>query len=168
MEWFTINSMQYIGILLSGILVYIALIAFIKMVGLRALSKMSAHDFAVTIAIGSILGATISQENPSLIQGVLSIFVLLLLQYAVSQFRKNTDQSFFENKPLLILKDGVILEENLDKARITKADLAAKLREANVLRLQDARAVIFESTGDISVLHGDKDIDEFIMKEVRV
>ena len=68
----------------------------------------------------------------------------------------------------MILKDGVILQENLDKARITKADLAAKLREANVLRLQDARAVIFESTGDISVLHGDKDIDEFIMKEVRV
>lgn len=166
MEWYTINLTQLIGIVITGVFIYSALIIFIKIVGLRALSKMSAHDFAVTIAIGSILGATISQENPSLLQGALSIAVLLALQYCVSMMRKHTNQTIFENSPLLIMKNGIFLEENLYKARMTRADVAAKLREANVLNMKDAKAVVFESTGDVSVLHGDKDIDDFIMKDV--
>ena len=46
-----------------------------------------------------------------------------------------------------------ILEDNLRKARVTKSDLRSKLREANVTRLDQVKSVIFETTGDISVLH---------------
>ena len=37
---------------------------------------------------------------------------------------------------------------------MTEADLRAKLREANVLAMDEIRAVVMESTGDVSVLHG--------------
>ncbi|MDO6471263.1 YetF domain-containing protein [Maribacter sp. 1_MG-2023] len=45
----------------------------------------------------------------------------------------------------------------------------AKLREANVLQLSQVKAVIFETTGDISVLHSDKpiDIDAVIVEDVK-
>lgn len=33
--------------------------------------------------------------------------------------------------------------------------MSGKLREANVLDLSQVRAVILETTGDVSVLHGD-------------
>ena len=49
-----------------------------------------------------------------------------------------------------------ILWNNLKKSNVTEADLKAKLREANVIELEEVRAVIFESTGDISVLHTSK------------
>ena len=39
-------------------------------------------------------------------------------------------------------------------ARITRDDLYAKLREANVTSFDQVHAVIAETTGDISVLHG--------------
>jgi uncharacterized membrane protein YcaP (DUF421 family) len=50
-----------------------------------------------------------------------------------------------------------ILEENMKSVRMTKDDLYAKLREANVTRLDQVRAVVVESTGDVSVLHEDPD-----------
>jgi uncharacterized membrane protein YcaP (DUF421 family) len=54
----------------------------------------------------------------------------------------------------MMLMDGTqILHKNLKKARVTESDLRSKLREANVLELSQVRAVIFEATGDISVLH---------------
>ena len=64
------------------------------------------------------------------------------------------------------MKGDKILHENLNKNRITEEDLMAKLREANVLRLEDVQAVVLEQTGDISVLHGDKDIDAQILKGI--
>jgi len=43
-----------------------------------------------------------------------------------------------------------------------------KLREANVLRLSQVRAVVFETTGDISVLHttDNTELDKIIMEDV--
>ena len=73
------------------------------------------------------------------------------------------------NTPILLMQDGQVFEENLKKCLVSKSDLMAKLREANVLQLSEVRAVVFETTGDISVLHTSENIaiDEEIMNEVK-
>ncbi|WP_311199201.1 YetF domain-containing protein [Leisingera caerulea] len=53
------------------------------------------------------------------------------------------------------MRDGVILEAALTATRVAESDLIAKLREANVKDLSQVSAVVLETTGDISVLHGD-------------
>jgi uncharacterized membrane protein YcaP (DUF421 family) len=66
--------------------------------------------------------------------------------------------------------DGeTILYDNLKKAHVTEGDLRAKLREANVLDLAQIRAVVFESTGDIAVLHTadqDQKLKEWLLEGV--
>jgi uncharacterized membrane protein YcaP (DUF421 family) len=62
-----------------------------------------------------------------------------------------------DNPPLLLMAGAQVLHDNLRRARVTEADLRAKLREANVLHPGQVRAVVFESTGDLSVLHGPAD-----------
>ncbi len=46
-----------------------------------------------------------------------------------------------------------MIDDNLRKANVTRADVYGKLREANALNYGQVLAVIFETTGDISVLH---------------
>lgn len=46
-----------------------------------------------------------------------------------------------------------MLEENLKATKVTPDDLKAKLREANVTDLNQIKAVVLETTGEISVLH---------------
>ena len=58
------------------------------------------------------------------------------------------------------------LDDALAASRVTRADVHAKLREANALDLSRVRAVVLETTGDISVLHGDA-IDPVLLDEVR-
>jgi uncharacterized membrane protein YcaP (DUF421 family) len=48
-----------------------------------------------------------------------------------------------------------ILHDNMKSAKVTHNDLRAKLREANVTQLLQVKAVVLETTGDISVLHND-------------
>ena len=53
----------------------------------------------------------------------------------------------------MLMVDGKILYENLEKSNVGEEDLIAKLREANVIHFNEVLAVILESTGDMSVLH---------------
>ena len=52
-----------------------------------------------------------------------------------------------------------IQADQLAKARMTEADLMAKLREANVANFEQIKIVIAETTGDVSVIHHASDID---------
>lgn len=54
---------------------------------------------------------------------------------------------------ILLMAGSTIFDENLDKAKVTRHDLFAKLREANALTYDQILAVVFETTGNISVLH---------------
>ena len=79
-------------------------------------------------------------------------------------------EKLLTNTPILLMKDGKIYEKNLEKALVSHADLMAKLREANVLQFSQVKAVIFETTGDISVLHTSDsiEIDLEIMEDVKL
>ncbi len=167
MPWFDINLSQACGIIFTTIVMFFLLMLFIKLNGLRSFAKLSSHDFAVTIAIGSILGAITIQKEPSLLHGALAIMVFLVLQSLYSKWRMHRSYPYLENEPLLLMDGKQILDDNLTKAKITREDLYAKLREANVLQLSQVQAVVLETSGDISVLHGSEKIDEVIMTNVR-
>ena len=145
--------------LLLGPIALVWIILTVRVIGLRSFSKMAAFDFAVTVAIGSLLGmaATAKQWDQFGVH-LIAMASLLGAQYAIARLRLNS--RFFsrtiENKPVLLMRRGEFREDALARTRVSKADIWAKLREANALNVEDVHAVILETTGDISVLHGDR------------
>lgn len=67
----------------------------------------------------------------------------------------------------MLVADGRVLTENLDHARVSDAELWSQLRSQRVQRLEQARAVVLEPTGDMSVLTGDGGIDAELLSGVR-
>lgn len=147
-------------------LIWIALI--VRMIGLRSFSKMTAFDFVTTVATGSLLaGAAGSAEWSGFLQLNGAVIAMLAMQALIAAMRIRSVgwMSFLENEPILLMEDGVVDYENMRKTRVTEDDLLAKLREANVLKFSDVRAVVLETTGDISVLHGDN-LEHGLLKSV--
>ncbi len=72
-----------------------------------------------------------------------------------------------DNEPLVLMVEGEVIAENLRRARVTRDDVLEKLRQANVHRLSDVRAVVLETTGDVSVLSGDVPLDDALLDDVR-
>lgn len=140
--------------------IFVAIITYTRIVGLRSFSKMSAFDFAATVAIGSTMSA-VGMANSSLAVGVAVLATLYGLQFMIALARRHAKgfEHLVDNRPVLLVAEGRILEDNMRATRITRADLLAKLREANVLELGQVRAVVLETTGDINVLHGEGDFD---------
>lgn len=142
-------------VVLSTTIVYAAILLFTRVVGLRSLSKMSAADFVMTVAVGSLLASTASSPSPSLIVGLTALAILYAGQWTLAWARRHstTVVSIVDNQPLLLMAGSRILDNNLERANVTRADLFGKLREANALNYDQVLAVVFEVTGDISVLH---------------
>ncbi len=130
---------------------------------------MSSFDFAMTVAVGSIIATTVLSQSVSMLQGITGLIAVYLLQIGAALARRNKKvRRIMDNSPLLLMDGATVLEDNLRKARLTRGDHRLKLREAKVVRLSQVKAVVFETTGDISVLHenGDGDLDVWLMKDV--
>jgi uncharacterized membrane protein YcaP (DUF421 family) len=78
-----------------------------------------------------------------------------------------TFRDTIENDPTMLMRDGEFVEAALKRTRVSRADVMAKLRGANALDLSKVRAVVLETTGDISVLHGDA-VDPKIIAGVEI
>ena len=158
-SWFSTSFAASVTVVLTAVGIYLVLVLFTRLAGLRTFSKMSTVDFAVTVAVGSVLASTILTKDPPLAQSVVALAALFMMQYGASLLRMNSDAmtDVLDNRPVLVMAGPEILHENLKNVRMTENDLYAKLRQANVTRRDQIRAVVMETTGDVSVLHADPD-----------
>jgi len=170
-NWFDVSYESVIAISLSALGIYAAVILFTRLAGKRSFSKMSSFDFAMTVAVGSILASTILNSSVSLMEGVVGLAAVYVLQITAAFLRRFAFfHQLIDNTPLLLMDGPRILEGNLKKARLTNNDLRAKLREANVINLSQVRAVVFETTGDISVLHSTnegEEVEDWLLNDVK-
>jgi uncharacterized membrane protein YcaP (DUF421 family) len=156
------------GLLLSSTaLVWV--VALTRLVGLRSFSKMTSFDFVMTIAMGSLLaGAAQSTDWEGYVQAILAMAGLFAAQWGIARLRRWSErvEDVVQNTPVILMRDGRFDETALARTRTAKRDLIAKLREANVHDPAKVRAVVLETTGDISVLHGDP-VDPALFTGVR-
>ena len=150
--------------------IYAAVILLTRLAGKRSFSKISSFDFAMTVAIGSIISTTVLSSTVRLIDGLVGLSAAYLLQTCVALARRYAPlMKVVDNSPLLLMDGDRILNNNLRKARLTEADLRSKLREAGILHLKEVEAVVFETTGDLSVIKrdGEQPADRWLMKDVK-
>lgn len=161
------SSWSQLGfVVLSAAAMLAGIIFYVRVIGLRSFSKMSSFDFAVTVAMGSLLAA-VTLSGSSLTEGLVAVGALLLVQAAVAFGRVRFGAgSLVDNEALLLMAGSTMLEENMRRARVTGDDVRAKLRQANVLRYDQVRYVVLESTGDVTVVQGDGALDRDILTDV--
>lgn len=148
------------------------IIALTRINGLRSFSKMSSFDFAVTIAMGSILAGAITSISTDFVVYAAALVAVFVFQAFISNLRTRLSwpPKVTDNEPLLLMENGEIIEENLTRSKVTKADLYGKLREANATDISLVRAAVFEPTGDVSILHlhsADEPFSEELLEGVR-
>jgi len=168
-------DLPIIDVVLRGLILttlgIIWIVILVRVNGLRSFSKMTNFDFVVTVAIGSLLASASQSTNwLAFTQVILAMATLFFVQYSTARLRKASDsfETLVQNKPIVLMRNGEMIEDALVATRVARDDVIAKLREANVLDLAKVRAVVLETTGDISVLHGDAFADELLQGTKRV
>lgn len=159
-DWFTASWSALGAAAVSSVAAFLLIIVYVRLTGVRSFAKMSGIDFAMTIAIGSVLAATAMSKSTPLPTAAVVLAVIFGGQRLLASLRVKSDavSQLIDNRAILVMAEGTFLEDNMKQVSITRGELIGKLREANVLEMCSVRAVIMETTGDVSVLHGDASI----------
>ncbi len=155
-------------VVVSTTTIFAVTIGYARAAGLRSFSKMSSFDFVMTLAVGSIVASVAVTSSVSLVNGAIGLATLFAVQMLIGRLRRFARfVRVVDNTPVLLMVGERYLLDNLSASRVTVADVKAKLRAANVLDYSTVRAVVLETTGSISVLHGDCALDPDLLEGVR-
>lgn len=142
------------------ILLYAVLIASIRLMGKRQIGQMEASEFVVTMLVANLAAIPMQDGGIPLFSGLVPILTVLGMELALSglimhsvRFRK-----FLCGKPVILIDNGKIIQENLRRTRVTLDELTGHLREKDVLDLKAVQYAILETDGNLSVFPYPKEI----------
>ena len=119
-KWFIASPNDLIAITVTALVIYIALVLLTRLSGKRSFSKMSSFDFAMTVAIGSIIATVVISKSVSLAHGVVGLLSVYIIQMGAAWLRRNDAfQKLVDNEPLMLMDGETILYENLKSAKVT-------------------------------------------------
>ena len=138
---------------LRTIVLYLILIAVIRLMGKRQIGQMEASEFVVTMLVANLASIPMQDGGIPLYSGLIPILTVLGLELVLStlSLRSIRFRKLLCGKPVILIENGQILQENLRKTRVTLDELTGHLREKDVLDLSAVQFAILETNGNLSV-----------------
>jgi uncharacterized membrane protein YcaP (DUF421 family) len=123
-----------------------------RIVGRRELSTMEPFDLILLVVLGDLVQQGVTQSDYSLTGLVLAAGTMALLVVLVSyvSFRFPRLRPLLDGEPIVVIQDGKVLEANLRRERLTKAELALEARLQQIESLDQVSWAILETSGQIS------------------
>ena len=144
-------------ILIRTVLIYIIVTAALRVMGKRQVSDMQTSELVITLIISQV--ASLPLENPErpLLSCLIPIMMIIAIELLVSLLMMKSQKlrSLICGHPIVVIKDGRIIESELRRLRISYEDLYSLLREKDLSDEKDVRYGIIEPNGTLSVLTDD-------------
>ena len=136
-----------------SILLYSLLILSVRLMGKRQVGQMEPSEFVVTMLVADLAAIPMQDGGIPLLTGVIPILTVLAAELVLStlSLRSLKLRKLLCGKPVILIENGKILQENLRRTRVTLDELTGHLREKDVLDLQSVQFAILETNGNLSV-----------------
>ena len=138
---------------LRTIILYLVLIAVIRTMGKRQIGEMEPTEFVVTMLVSNLAAIPMQDGGIPLFSGVVPILTVLGVELVLSAvaMRSVVFRRLLCGKPVILIQNGVIIQEALRATRVTLDELTGHLREKDVLDIRAVQYAILETNGNISV-----------------
>ena len=135
------------------IILYLVLIFCVRLMGKRQIGQMEPSEFVVTMLVANLAAIPMENEGVPLYIGLIPMLTILGTELVLSgaMLRSLRLRKLLCGKPVILIENGRILQENLRSARLTLDELAGHLREKDVLDIRTVQYAILETNGNLSV-----------------
>ncbi len=135
------------------IILYLILIAVIRIMGKRQVGQMEPSEFVVTMLVANLASIPMQDGGIPLYSGLVPILTVLGVELVLSaaSLRSVGFRRLLCGKPVILIENGHVLQNNLRRTRITLDELTGHLREKDVLNVTDVQYAILETNGNLSV-----------------
>ncbi len=139
---------------IRSLLAFVALLIMMRFIRKKQLSQYTFYDYVVGITIGSIastLSVELENRTVSVFWGML-VWAIAPVVLGWIYLKSLKLRKLFDGEPVVLIKDGKILEDNLRKELINLEDLQMQLRSVGVFELAEAEYAVLEKNGQINAL----------------
>ncbi len=145
---------------LRTVILYLVLIAGMRVLGKRQIGQLEPSEFVVAMLIADLASIPMQDSGIPLLSGLIPILTVLGLELTLSgicmhsvRFRR-----LLCGKPVILIDNGVVLQDNMRLARITLDELSGHLRQKDVLDIAAVQFAILETDGSLSVFPYPKEL----------
>ena len=134
------------------IVVYVFLIAGLRLAGKRELAQLNTLDLVVLLTISNTVQNAIIGNDNSVTGGLIGAATLLIVNFAVVRFLYSHQKldRLIEGDADVLIEGGVVRTDRLKAETITRAELATAAHKQGFNSLDDIERAVLEPGGGLS------------------
>jgi uncharacterized membrane protein YcaP (DUF421 family) len=156
-------------IVMRTIGVYIGLLMLFRLMGKRSMSDLSALDFILFLIMSEALQNALVDDDKSVVMGLTVVLTFVMVDLGVAVVKKKYDlaDKIAEGVPLLLVDHGRVLERNIAKTHIRTDDILQTARNKQGLeRMSQIKYAVLETSGGISIIPAEQDIEDLLDRKL--
>ena len=140
-------------VMIRTILLYLLITIALRIMGKRQLGELQPSELVTTILVSNIATLPVEDTGIPLLAGVIPIFTLMCFEVFTSYIvlKNKRIRRVVAGNPVIVIRDGQIRQQELEKLRLNIDDIMAQLRAQNIFDIREVSFAVVETTGSLSV-----------------
>jgi len=146
-------------VIVRGTVVYFILFILIRLIRKRQAGTVSATDLLVLVIIADASQNAIAGEYKSIGDGTILVATIIFWSFILDWlgYKFPLIGRFVHPRPLILVRNGKIIRENMAIEQLTYEELMSQLREQGLEDVSDVKTAYMEGDGHISVIQKKKE-----------
>ncbi len=141
---------------LRTVIIFLYTFLLLRILGKRQVSQFTWFDILLIVALGSAVGDVMiyPEHTVAVLTSMTAIFIVIILVRILTKLiqKSTTLETAIEGQEILLVHNGRINPDALNKADITEREFYTLLREKGYMSLQGIDSVILETNDAISIV----------------
>jgi uncharacterized membrane protein YcaP (DUF421 family) len=146
-------SLPWWEFVVRGLIVYAFLILLLRITGKRQVGQLAPFDLVLLLVLSNAVQNAMNGGDNSVTGGIISATTLILLNGLVGRltYKSKKLERIVEGRPDILIHNGKVFPEVLERQLLTHHELNAALRAAGCSCPEEVHYAILENTGQITV-----------------
>ncbi len=144
-------------VVLRSLIVFVVLIAGVRLMGKRTIGELQPYEFVITLAVADLACTPMQDVSVPLLYGIIPILVLFVVHYLLTLVTTKSQRfrKFLNGRPFIVIDGDGINSECLTKLNLSVNDLLALIRQQGYFSIPEIAYGIIETNGKLSVLQNE-------------
>ena len=140
--------------LIRTIILYILLIAGVRLMGKRQVGELEPSELVLSLIIADLASVPMQDYGIPLLTGVVPILTLLAVTMILSVLTMKSVRfrALLCGRPSMVIQNGTLVQGEMAKTRLTVDELLEELRIKGYTDISQIKYAILETNGQLSVL----------------
>ena len=144
-------------IVVRAAIMFALLYILLRLMGKRELGQLTPFELVVMIVLGDLIQQGVTHNDFSITGALLAIstFAFLAISMSWLTYLSPRAEKLLEGEPRVIIRNGVLIKENLRRDRMTQREVESEMRLAGIAQMDQVAWAILEPQGKISFIKSD-------------